>query len=171
MFDRREKHLLLLQWSRLKPLTAWVNTRPPYLSFLKNLYTGQEATVRNRHGTTDWFKIGKGIRQVCTLSPWLFNFCAEYIFSIPRPTCRTYSLSGAPGSFTCRAMPRVTEKEWNALHFFSGRLLSTYRSWRCDGHAFQIICIIPGSFGIPSEIFRLHSEDYCSPALERPSKN
>ena len=46
---------------------------------LRNLYAGQEATVRTRHGTTDWFPIGKGIRQGCILSPCLFNFCAEYI--------------------------------------------------------------------------------------------
>ena len=46
---------------------------------LRNLYAGQEATVRTRHGTTNWFKIGKGIRQGCVLSPCLFNFYAEYI--------------------------------------------------------------------------------------------
>ena len=46
---------------------------------LRNLYAGQEATVRTRHGTTDWFQIGKGVRQGCILSPCLFNFYAEYI--------------------------------------------------------------------------------------------
>ena len=46
---------------------------------LRNLYTGQEATVRTRHGTTDWFQIGKGVCQGCILSPCLFNFYAEYI--------------------------------------------------------------------------------------------
>ena len=46
---------------------------------LKNLHTGQEATVRTGHGTTDWFQIGKGVRQGCILSPCLFNFYAEYI--------------------------------------------------------------------------------------------
>ena len=46
---------------------------------LRNLYAGQEATVRNGHGTTDWFQIGKGVRQGCILSPCLFNFYAEYI--------------------------------------------------------------------------------------------
>ena len=46
---------------------------------LKNLYAGQETTVRTRHGTIDWFKIGKGIRQGSILSPCLFNLCAEYI--------------------------------------------------------------------------------------------
>ena len=46
---------------------------------LRNLYAGQKATVRTGHGTTDWFQIGKGVRQGCILSPCLFNFCAEYI--------------------------------------------------------------------------------------------
>ena len=46
---------------------------------LRNLYAGQEATVRGRHGTTDWFQIGKGVRQGYILSPCLFNLYAEYI--------------------------------------------------------------------------------------------
>ena len=45
---------------------------------LRNLYAGQEATVRTGHGTTDWFQIGKGVRQGCILSPCLFNLHAEY---------------------------------------------------------------------------------------------
>ena len=46
---------------------------------LRNLYADQEATVRTGHGTTDWFQVGKGVRQGCILSPCLFNFYAEYI--------------------------------------------------------------------------------------------
>ena len=46
---------------------------------LRNLYEGQEATVRTGHRTTDWFQIGKGVRQSCILSPYLFNLYAEYI--------------------------------------------------------------------------------------------
>ena len=46
---------------------------------LRNLYAGQEATVRTGHGTTDWFQVGKGVRQGCILSPCLFNLYAEYI--------------------------------------------------------------------------------------------
>ena len=46
---------------------------------LRNLYADQEAAVRTGHGTTDWFKIGKGVRQGYILSPWLFNLYAEYI--------------------------------------------------------------------------------------------
>ena len=53
---------------------------PDHLTcLLRNLYAGQEATVRTGHGTTDWFQIGKGVRQVCILSPCLFNLYAEYI--------------------------------------------------------------------------------------------
>ena len=48
---------------------------------LRNLYSGQEATVRAAHGITDWFRIGKGVRQGCILSPCLFNLYAEYILS------------------------------------------------------------------------------------------
>ena len=46
---------------------------------LRNLYAGQEATIRTGHETTDWFQVGKGVRQGCILSPYLFNLCAEYI--------------------------------------------------------------------------------------------
>ena len=46
---------------------------------LRNLYAGQEATVRTGHGATDWFQIRKGVRQGCILSPCLFNLCAKYV--------------------------------------------------------------------------------------------
>ena len=72
-----------------KPLTVWITINwkilqdvgiPDHLTcLLRNLYAGQEATVRTGHGTTDWFQIGKGVCQVCILSPCLFNFYAEYI--------------------------------------------------------------------------------------------
>ena len=67
----------------LKPLTVWITINCG--KFLKrwgyprNLYTGQEATVSAGHGTMDWFKIGKGIRQGYILSPCLFNLYVEYI--------------------------------------------------------------------------------------------
>ena len=54
--------------------------KPDHLTgLLRNLYAGQEATVRTGHGPTDWFQIGKGVRQACILSPCLFNLYAEYI--------------------------------------------------------------------------------------------
>ena len=53
---------------------------PDHLTcLLRNLYTGQKATVRTGHETTDWFQIGKGVHQGCILSPCLFNFYADYI--------------------------------------------------------------------------------------------
>ena len=53
---------------------------PDHLTcLLRNLYVGQEATVSTGHGTTDWFQIGKGVRQGCILSPSLFNLYAQYI--------------------------------------------------------------------------------------------
>ena len=76
-------------WTMLKPLTVWITINwkilkemgiPDHLTcLLRNLYAGQEATVRAGHGTTDWFQIGKGIHQGCILSPCLFNLYAEYI--------------------------------------------------------------------------------------------
>ena len=72
-----------------KALTMWITINwkilkemgiPDHLAYLlRNLYAGQEATVRTGHGTTDWFQIGKGVHQGCILSPCLFNFYAEYI--------------------------------------------------------------------------------------------
>ena len=72
-----------------KPLTVWITILwkilremgiPDHLTrLLRNLYAGQEATVRTEHGTTDWFQIGKGLCQGCILSPCLFNLYAEYI--------------------------------------------------------------------------------------------
>ena len=60
------------QWKILKEMGI-----PDHLTYLpRNLYAGQEATARTGHGTTDWFQIGKGVRQGCILSPCLFNFYA-----------------------------------------------------------------------------------------------
>ena len=57
---------------------------PDHLTcLLRNLYAGQEATVRIVYGTIDWFQIGKGVRQGCILSPCLFNFYAEYLMRNP----------------------------------------------------------------------------------------
>ena len=72
-----------------KPLTVWITINwkileemgiPDHLTcLLRNLYARQEGTVKTGHGKTDWFQIGKGVRQGCTLSPCLFNLCTEYI--------------------------------------------------------------------------------------------
>ena len=71
-FDSVDHHKL---WKILREMEI-----PDHLiCLLRNLYAGQEATVRTGHGTTDWFQIRKGVRQGCMLSPCLFNFYAEYI--------------------------------------------------------------------------------------------
>ena len=58
---------------------------PDHLTYLlRNLYAGQEATVRTGQGTTDWFQVGKGVGQGCMLSPYLFNLYAEYIMKNTR---------------------------------------------------------------------------------------
>ena len=68
-----------------KPLIEWITTKCgklyqiTFTSLLRNLYAGQEATVRTGYGTTDWFQIGKGVHQGCILSPCLFNLYPEYI--------------------------------------------------------------------------------------------
>ena len=77
-----------------KPLIVWITTNwkilkemgiPDRLTcLLRNLYAGQEGTVRTGHGTTDWFQIGKGVRQGCILSPCLFNLYAEYVMQNAR---------------------------------------------------------------------------------------
>ena len=61
-------------WKILKEMRI-----PDHLTFLRNLYAGQEAPVRTGRGTTDWFQIGKGVHRGCILSPCLFNLYAEYI--------------------------------------------------------------------------------------------
>ena len=88
----QKKHLFLLYWlcqslcvdhhklensEREFPLKEEIPDHVTWL--LRNLYAGQEATVRTGHGTTDWFQIGKGVHQGCILSPCLFNLYAEYI--------------------------------------------------------------------------------------------
>ena len=71
-----------------EPLTVWITinwrilkemgTPDHLICLLRNLYAGQEATVRTGHGTTDWFQIGKGTCEGCILSPYLFNLYTEY---------------------------------------------------------------------------------------------
>ena len=65
--------------NKLLKILKEVGTPDHLTCLLRNLYAGQEATVRTGHGTTDWFQIGKGVRQGCILSPCLFNLYAEYI--------------------------------------------------------------------------------------------
>ena len=92
-FQKRTPHTSV-SLTTLKPLNVnhnklWniVKERriPVHLTcLLRNLYAGQETTVRTGHGTMDWFQIGKGARQGCILSPCLFNLCTEYIMQNAR---------------------------------------------------------------------------------------
>ena len=78
---------------------------PDHLTcLLRNVYAGQEATVRTGHGTTDWLQIGKGVHQGCTLSPWLFNLFAEYIM-------RNAGLEGAQVGI------KITRRKINNLRY------------------------------------------------------
>ena len=84
-----EKHILLLYWlcqslwlcgsQQTVENSSDGNTRALFTCLLRNLYAGQEATVKTGYETTDWFQIGKGVHQGCILSPYLFNLYAEYI--------------------------------------------------------------------------------------------
>ena len=65
--------------SKLWKILKEMGTQDHLTCLLRNLYAGQEATVRTGHGTTDWFQVGKRVRQSCILSPCLFNLYAEYI--------------------------------------------------------------------------------------------
>ena len=77
-------------WKILKELGI-----PYHLTcLLRNLYAGQEATVRTRHGTMEWSQIGKGVRQVCILSPGLYNLHSEYVKAVYcYPAYLTYTQS------------------------------------------------------------------------------
>ena len=116
----QEKHLLLLYllrqslcvdhnklWKILKEM------RISHLTcLLRNLYAGQEATVRTGYGTTDWFQIGKGVRQGCILSPCLFNLYAEYIM-------RNAGLEEAQAGI------KIAERNVNNLRYADDTILTT----------------------------------------------
>ena len=105
--------------SHTQPLTVWITTNWKILkemgvldhlshSLLRNLYTGQEATVRIRHGKADWFKIGKGVHQGCILSPCLFSFYAE-------------SIIGNARLEKSQAGIKIAERNINTLRYTDGR--------------------------------------------------
>ena len=88
---------------------------PDHLTcLLRNLYIGQEATVRTGHGTTDWFQIGKGVRQGCILSPCLFNLYAEYIMR--NAGLVKYKLeSRLPGEISITSDMQMTPPSWQKV--------------------------------------------------------
>ena len=68
-----------MDYNKLWKVLKEMGIPDPFTCLLRNLYAGQEGTVRSGYGTTDWFQIGKGVRQGCILSPCLFNLYADYI--------------------------------------------------------------------------------------------
>ena len=104
-----------------KPLTVWITINwkilqeveiPDHLTYLlRNLYVGQEATVRTGHGTTDWFQIGKGVYQGCIVSPCLFNLYAEYIMRNPGLE-EAQAESRLPGEISITSDMQMTPPLW-----------------------------------------------------------
>ena len=88
---------------------------PDHLNYLlRNLYAGQEATVRTGHGTTDWFQIGKGVRQGYILSPCLFNLYAEYIMR--KAGLKKHRLeSRLPGEISITSDMQMTPSLWQKV--------------------------------------------------------
>ena len=110
---------------------------PDHLTcLLRNLYAGQEATVRTGHGTTDWFQIGKGVHQGCILSPCLFNFYAAYIM-------RNAGLEGAQAGIkiagrninNLRYADDTTLMEKKTKIMTSGPIIS----WEIDGETVETV--------------------------------
>ena len=73
-----------MDYNKLWKVLKEMGIPDPFTCLLRNLYAGQEGTVRSGYGTTDWFQIGKGVHQGCILSPCLFNLYAEYIMQNAR---------------------------------------------------------------------------------------
>ena len=118
-----EKHVFLLYWqcqslcvdhNKLWKILKEMGI-PDYLTcLLRNLYAYQEATVRTGHGTTDWFQIGKGVRQGCILSPCLFNLYAEY--SIRNAGLEEAQLeSRLPGEISITSDMQMTVPLWQKV--------------------------------------------------------
>ena len=109
----------------LKPLTVRITRNwkilkqmgiPDHLiCLLRNLYVGQEATVKTRHGTTDWFQFGKGVCQGCILLPCLFNLYAEYIMRNARLEEAARLKSRLPGKISITSDMQKTRPLWQKV--------------------------------------------------------
>ena len=108
-----------------KPLTVWITNKlwkilkelelPQHLTcLLRNLYAGQEATVRTGYGTIDWFQIGKGVHQGCILSPCLFNLYAEYMMENARLEKHKLE-SRLPGEISITSDMQMTPPLWQKV--------------------------------------------------------
>ena len=122
-FQKKTSISALLTMS--KPLTVQITTNwkilremeiPDHLTcLLRNLYSGQEATVRTGHVTTDWFQIGKGVvHQGCILSPWLFNLYAEYTMRNARLEKHKLE-SRLPGEISITSDMQLTPPLWQKV--------------------------------------------------------
>ena len=99
---------------------------PEHLTcLLRNLYAGQEAMVRTRHGTTDWFQIGKGVGQGCILSPCLFNLYAEY-------TMRKAGLDEAQAGI------KIARKNINNLRYADDTILMAKSEEELKSHLIKV---------------------------------
>ena len=135
---------------------------PDHLTcLLRNLYAGQEATVRTGHGTTDWFQIGKGVHQGCILSPCLFNFYAEYIMrnagleetqagikiagrNISNLRCADDTTLMAESEELKRLLMKVKEESENAdlkLNIQNTKIMasSPITAWQIDGETMETV--------------------------------
>ena len=107
---------------------------PDHLTcLLRNLYAGQEETVRTGHGTTDWFQIGKGVHQVCILSPCLFNFYAEYIM---RNAGLEEAQSRLPGEISITSDMQMTPPLWQKMKIMASGPIT---SWEIDGETEETV--------------------------------
>ena len=159
---------------------------PDHLTYLlRNLYAGQEATVRTGHGTTDWFQIGKGVCQGCILSPCLFNFYAEYIMRNPgleeaqagikiagkninnlRYANDTMLMAESEEELKSLLM-KVTEESENyglKLKIHKTKIMASgpITSWQIDGETVEIVAdfIFEGS--------KITADGICSHEIKRP---
>ena len=102
---------ITINWKILKEMGI-----PDHLTcLLRNLYAGQEATVRTGHGTTGWFQIGKGVRQGCILSPCLFNFYAEYIMGTAGLEEAQAGIKILPGEISITSDMQMTPPLWQKV--------------------------------------------------------
>ena len=119
-----EKHLFLLYWlcqrlcvdhNKLWKILKEMGIPDHQTCLLRNLYAGQEATVRTGHGTTDWFQIGKAVHQGCILSPCLFNLYVEYTI-MRKAGLRKHKLeSRLPGEISITSDTQMTPPSWQKV--------------------------------------------------------